>query len=59
MSEPKLLHNTCPQCGGKLHIKKGGFFTISTCSSCAMRLVWVDDRAKKSNIVTRLKGRCI
>lgn len=55
MSEPKLLHNTCPQCGGKLHIKKERFFTISTCSSCAIRLVRVDNRAKanvKSNILS-------
>lgn len=37
MSEPKLLKNTCPQCGGKLRIRKGEFFTFSYCQQCKSR----------------------
>ena len=40
MSEPKLLKNTCPQCGGKLHVKKGIFFTFTTCQQCKARYAW-------------------
>lgn len=45
MSEPKLLKNTCPQCGGKLRVKKGIFFTFASCVQCKTRLAWLEGRA--------------
>jgi len=43
MSEPKLLNNTCPQCGGRLRVKKGAYFTFASCSWCNIRIAWSKD----------------
>lgn len=40
MSEQKLLNNRCPQCGEKLRVKKGIYYTFTTCSACKLRLAW-------------------
>lgn len=39
MSEPKLLNDRCPLCGGKLRVKKGMFFTYTGCKKCGSNAV--------------------